>query len=336
MMPGWVLLPALPLAAVVIGAGLAWLVSRHGRLDPLEQRRLHTVATPRGGGAGIALAMLLATVLFPPPAGLYGVLALLLATLAGAIEDLRGLRARWRLVLHLCAAALLVHACLPEAGWLVKLGLVIAVAGWVNFVNFMDGANGLIGLQAIVIGAAWCGLSLHPALWPLSMALVAGTLGFLPLNFPRARVFLGDTGSYSIGLATAWLWLHAYSVDPQQNGWRGLLGALPVLVDATGTLLRRFLHGQQWYSAHREHLYQWLIRRGVSHSVISLGYAAVGLLGWTLAAVLPAQWLLPGALLFTAACVVLWQGLRLWLWHTHRDSRRLRLRIRARLLRPQP
>lgn len=327
---------ALALAASALGAGLAWLVSRHGRLDPLEQRRLHTVATARGGGLGIAVAMLLACLLFlPPPARDSGLFALLLATLAGAIEDVRGLRARWRLVLHLCAAALLVHGCLPEAAWALKLSLVIVIAGWVNFVNFMDGANGLIGLQAVLAGWAWCWLSPDPQLLPLALVLATATLGFLPLNFPRARVFLGDTGSYSIGLASAWLWLHAYSSDPPDGALRGWLGALPVLIDATGTLLRRFVHGQKWYSAHREHLYQWLIRRGVSHTVISLGYAAVGLVGWMLAGWLPPQWLLPGALAFTACCLLLWQGLRLWLWRTHRASRRLRLRIRARLLKPQ-
>lgn len=329
-------MPALLLLAASLGVGFAVLVARHGRLDPLEQRRLHTVATARGGGLGIAVAMLL-TVLLVLPLDLRtsGGLALLLASAAGAIEDVRGLRARWRLLLHLAAGALLVRGCVPDWPFLAQLALLVVVAGWVNLVNFMDGANGLIGLQALLAGIAFWLLGPDSALAPLALVLAAAVAGFLPLNFPRARVFLGDTGSYSIGLASAWLWLHAHTSDPGSGVWRGLLGLLPILTDAGLTLARRFLHGKQWYSAHREHLYQWLIRRGIPHTIISLGYAVVALTGWLLAWTLPTAWLPAGVVAFTICCVLLWQGLRLWLWRTHRASRGLRLRIRARLLKPQ-
>lgn len=285
-MSGW----PLWISATLLGWLGAWWISRTGRLDPLERRRLHVVATPRGGGVGIALAAVLALLgaaLYPQPTdpgvhrtdswlALAGVLA---AALAGAWEDRHGLAARWRLLLHLLAAALLIAAVLPSAPWWWQLLLLVGVAGLINLVNFMDGANGLVGLQALVCGLGFAVLGL-----PLGMPLAGAALGFLPLNFPRARVFLGDVGSYVVGAWIALLCLQFAWPQPDARfallAWMGLA---PLLLDACWTLLTRVLRGRRWYSAHREHLYQWVVRTGWAHWQVSLVYAALAAVLWLLA-----------------------------------------------------
>jgi len=139
----------------------------------------------------------------------------------------------------------------------------------------MDGINGLAAGQAIVTGfgmALLGGLALHgyestPVLW--SMAIGAAALGFLPHNFPQARMFMGDVGSAPLGfwLAVLVLWL-ATNVGAWILIPLALLHANFVL-DTGITLLRRILRGECWYEAHREHFYQRLIRSGKSHAFVT-------------------------------------------------------------------
>lgn len=309
----------------VVWAGLlgtlgAWWISRNGRLDPLERRRLHRHATPRGGGAGIALAGVLAALVAAPGVG-WSAAGLAAAALAGAWEDRYGLAARWRLLLHLLAAGCLVAATLPTAPLGLQVLVVVAVAGFINLVNFMDGANGLVALQALI-----CGLALGPD--PAAWMLAAAALGFLPLNFPRARVFLGDVGSYVLGAWIAWLWLRQWGDGNSSIGGLGmLLGLVPLWLDAGLTLARRILSGRRWYAAHREHLYQWAIRCGASHVQISMGYAALATLLWTWVWAVQAggqgtlwHW----ALVLVPALGIAWQGTRIALWRRHRRQCRAR------------
>ena len=99
--------------------------------------------------------------------------------------------------------------------------------------------------------------------------------------FSGARLFLGDVGSGALGLLIAALGLIA---------WREQALALPTLLilcsafitDASATLLQRMLHGRRWYTRHREHLYQWLVRAGRSHAAVVGMFAA-----WNVIVALP-------------------------------------------------
>jgi Glycosyl transferase family 4 len=109
----------------------------------------------------------------------------------------------------------------------------------------------------------------------------AAAAGFLPFNFPRARIFMGDVGSGVLGLliAVAVLWQMS---APDTALASGLVLCSGFVVDATCTLVSRIARGRRWYSAHREHLYQWLVRSGFSHAGVVALY-----MGWNLVIALP-------------------------------------------------
>ncbi len=284
---------AVPLLAVAAGASAvltaAWTaLARHrGIQDAPGQRRLHDAPTPRGGGVAIA-CVLLAAMLVRPPAGFgpggallpwWGLaVGLALFTLVGALDDLRPLPVLAKFAGQWLAGAVLAWALLLGSpgpfGWLGFGALLIAAVYFVNIWNFMDGSNGLVAVQSLL-------LSLALAWWPgqgadlrlLGLVLAGACLGFLPFNLPRARVFLGDAGSHLLGAALFVLLVLSWR--------RGVIGGpaallLPgaMLIDSGLTLLRRALAGRPVWRAHREHLYQYAVRSGHSHLAVCVAYAA--------------------------------------------------------------
>jgi UDP-N-acetylmuramyl pentapeptide phosphotransferase/UDP-N-acetylglucosamine-1-phosphate transferase len=216
----------------------------------------------------------------------------------GWIDDHGGVRARSRFAAHCLAAAVLIAA--PAAimglpgqatapGMLPMYVLAFLFPGFaivwsVNLHNFMDGIDGLLSVQAIFVFGVLALLCLHagyPVQAGYSAAFAAATAGFLPFNFPRARVFMGDVGSGVLGLAIA-IAVFWQLLTPGIALGSGIVLCSAFMTDATCTLLSRMLRGRRWYSAHREHLYQWLVRSGFSHVRVVALY-----MGWNLLIVLP-------------------------------------------------
>jgi UDP-GlcNAc:undecaprenyl-phosphate GlcNAc-1-phosphate transferase len=165
------------------------------------------------------------------------------------------------------------------------------LTGYVNVFNFMDGSNGLAGLNAAVAGAWFAGIGTIEDIDALAVGgalLLGASLGFLPWNFPRARVFLGDVGSYSIGFTIAWLALIGVLVSGQVL-WC-VAPTVLVLLDTSLTLLRRARRGESLTAAHREHVYQRLTT--VPGSPVPAVVATAATLGLVATAVLPAAWCL--------------------------------------------
>ncbi len=316
------LLPAAALASSMLTWACIGYAQRRGLLDHPGARRSHREVTPRGGGLAIVLTSLAGLLAIWSCGEIEPFRAVILALALGAVatvgfwDDHRALPAAPRLAVHLIAAALLVwplKGVFPAQFALpVVLLLLVWLAAMVNFWNFIDGINGLAGVQAAWVCLA-IGLYLAShgntgmALW--SVLLSAAILGFLPFNMPGARIFLGDVGSGFLGLAVGALMLFSW-VD----GNLGLpaLVILPsaVLIDAGATLLLRMAAGRRWYTAHRSHLYQWLARRGRSHLQIVLMSLAWNLPTTALALTLGDR---EDGLAFAAAAAVYAAGLGGWL-----------------------
>ena len=283
------------LQALLVAAAATELAIRYARrrrlLDQPGQRRSHSVPTPRGGGIAIVLAVFgcAAPLLKLPwiPAALLA-LSLILVAVIGWWDDHAPLSARARVAVQVPASVLLASVALGTLPAAPALPLAVALGGFIalsttwsiNLHNFMDGINGLLTAQAAFVFAmiGLLGLlGLEHGLDGVPAVLAAACLGFLPFNFPRARIFLGDVGSGALGLLVAAALWWAVLREPRWIA-AGLLLVSAFAIDATATLLQRFWRGRRWYSAHREHLYQWLVRSGGSHARVVSYYMAWNLL----------------------------------------------------------
>jgi UDP-N-acetylmuramyl pentapeptide phosphotransferase/UDP-N-acetylglucosamine-1-phosphate transferase len=272
-------------SAVCTGAWISW-AHRRNVVDQPGQRRLHAQATPRGGGVGMAVVALslLGGLAWTHPdlPEVVGAVALLVgvvfAVLTGLADDLLAMRSTYKLIGQMAAAAAIAWA-LPWPGAGQPLGWGVSFT-WVlvllNFWNFMDGSNGMVALQTTVVAAALA-LVLGPVGSMVAFAMAAACVGFLPFNLPKARVFMGDTGSHVLGAMVAILTLWAMRAG--QAGLGQVLVLLSAfLLDAGLTLAKRVLQGRRFWQAHREHLYQLAVRSGHSHLRVCAAYAAWGIL----------------------------------------------------------
>ena len=260
-----------------------------------NERSSHSQPTPRGGGLAPAIAIAVALVAAGSVDSRTQV-ALLIAIgafgLIGLVEDLAGVPVLWRFVLQLAAAAAVAPWLLSDLGGQRTVALIggaialLFVVAYVNAFNFMDGINGIAVAQTLVAGATWyvVGQVEHVASFATAGAVAAAAaLAFAPFNFPRARVFLGDVGSYALGAALAVLAVVGLraGIAPE-----AVLAPLSLYVADTGaTLVRRLRRGEPWYRPHRDHVYQQLVRSGWSHTTTTLVVGAVMLVTAALGAV---------------------------------------------------
>jgi UDP-N-acetylmuramyl pentapeptide phosphotransferase/UDP-N-acetylglucosamine-1-phosphate transferase len=214
------------------------------------------------------------------PSLLVAAAGLLLVAGIGWWDDHRPLPAMRRLLVHFIAAGLLAGLVKIHGGsWLLALLVLFFTASLINIWNFMDGINGIASSQAIVVA-----LGFAPVLpWPwslLAIALGLACVGFLPFNFPRARIFLGDVGSGALGYAVAAV-VAVASLRTDINWILLLVPLSPFLVDAGFTLLARIISGQRWMEPHTQHVYQRAVQAGASHALVTGMYFVLGLFSIT-------------------------------------------------------
>lgn len=285
-------------SAGLVAAASFW-AQRRMLLDRPNDRSLHVHPTPRGGGIGIVLPVCIAIAsigLLAPETGiaatwLVGV-GLLMAAL-GLIDDMRHVPAVVRLIAHVCAAGLVVFGIgvwrilewpgllHVELGWAAVPFTILVVVGLTNAYNFMDGVDGIAGLQGVVAGLGWvaAGYWVQNPLLAVSGAVIgAASLGFLLFNWQPASVFMGDVGSSFLGFLLAALAVYAGSRSPAM-ATGGILFVWPFVFDTSFTFLRRAKRRENVLAAHRSHLFQRLVLSGVSHRAAALLYGALAAFG---------------------------------------------------------
>lgn len=313
------LIPALPMTTsiflvaliaflvAVIATGLMRRYALHRNLlDVPNQRSSHASPTPRGGGVAIVAAFFVAALLLTYlgflDARLCG--ALLVGggamALVGFFDDRLHLRASARLCVHLGGAIWAVgllggisDTTLGSWGlhgvWTGKLFAVLILVWATNLFNFMDGLDGIAGAEAVFISGAGAWLYWRgggpKGLTAAMSCLASACLGFLRWNWPPARIFMGDVGSGFLGFSLGVLGLAASQKGVLPIEIWAILGGVFV-VDATATLVRRFVRGDRWFEAHRSHAYQNLARRWGSHLPVTVSVIVINVL-----------WLLPLATL---------------------------------------
>jgi UDP-GlcNAc:undecaprenyl-phosphate GlcNAc-1-phosphate transferase len=270
------------LTALAVTAALVPLIlpllRRSGVLDVPGVRSSHTTPVPRGAGVAVMLGILVAAALplgRPEDRLVIGVVvgAAVLYALVGFADDLRGLQPVPRLVAQLVLGVILTWPAtvLFHRGWeWIPLG-AIAAASYVNVTNFMDGVNGITGWHGIVTGTAFACMGAYtdkPWVVAVGACLAGASLGFLPYNAVRAKVFLGDVGSYGIGATIAALSGGAFLAGLPTEACLGPLAVY--LADTGSTLVRRVSRGEDWRQPHRSHVFQRLTDLGFGHAAVAL------------------------------------------------------------------
>ncbi len=331
------------------------LAIRRALLDIPNERSSHRVPVPRLGGAAFVPVLAVALGLWtgwigrlglPGAALLAGVVLLYGISLA---DDFLTLPTGIRFAVQGLAAGLLLAAVFPPLAhrldflgtWLGSgsvagatdlsltlvlslLGLAVWLVGTVNLYNFMDGIDGIAGLQAVVAGLAWAAWGQWlgaPFVSALGLLSAAAAVGFLTLNWPPARIFMGDAGSTVLGFLFAAAPLVAAGESPLAFDRLLIAAALalwPFLVDGTFTVFRRLGRGENILQAHRSHLYQRLVIAGRSHQTVTLVYGALAGVGVGLGSRVVLG--MPGAVPWAVGGVgVLFAGL--WSWVGREEAR---------------
>ncbi|MBM3272994.1 glycosyltransferase family 4 protein [Candidatus Kaiserbacteria bacterium] len=282
-----VMMALLATIALLAWGVAAWVLRRADILRLVQMpsdRSSHEQPTPAGGGlgivvagsmAGLGLVLLFGWVVGGMELGLAAVLAAV-----GLRDDMAHLPARVRFGVQVvvCAGGLIALGDLPAlalsgglgfqvTGWILFGLLLLTGVWWINLFNFMDGIDGIAGVQAVFMLLAGGAMAVwavpeavYSPVWMWMLCVAAATVGFLLLNWPPAKIFMGDVGS-------TWLafMVFALALLSVQAGWLSyavwLVLAAVFVTDASVTLLTRMLRGERWYEAHRSHAYQRLSRR---------------------------------------------------------------------------
>ena len=281
---------------------------RYHLYDQLSARKVHSSIIPRLGGVGLFIAIILAISPFfelsRPLVALLLSASLLFGV--GIIDDIRGLKPITKLIAQVISALIvltggigIVTISIPILGsvlrldnWqipikilgdtynIIPLANAITVA-WIvviiNAINLLDGLDGLaagvsmIALMtlAILLGP---GMTQHLVLL-LAIASSMSLLGFLVSNFNPARIFMGDSGAYLIGLLVAVLPIYSTS--------KTAIGVLVIglaIVDLVWAVLRRFKQGKSPFSADRGHLHHKLLDSGIKHRTVVIIFYIVAII----------------------------------------------------------
>jgi UDP-N-acetylmuramyl pentapeptide phosphotransferase/UDP-N-acetylglucosamine-1-phosphate transferase len=319
---------------------LIWKLSTKFRLYPaIRARDVHTQPTPRLGGIAMFLGILVAFavasqvswfhLVFVNPGPIYAILgAALIIVLIGVADDIWDLDWMTKLAGQIIAAGLLAWqgvqlVSLPIGGltvgsaYMSLILTVLAVVLVMNAVNFIDGLDGLVAGVAVIANGVFfiysyilarvIGEAEYFNLASLISAILIGAcLGFLPLNWHPAKLFMGDAGALLVGLLMATSAISVTSnIDPLSMHSGKLLAPafIPILlplailvvplIDFMLAVVRRLRAGKSPFSADRKHLHHRLLDMGHSHLhavLIFYGWSGVIAVGGLLLMVIPVVW----------------------------------------------
>ena len=291
-------------ALALLSAAMVRLMIAARVLDHPDPRKVHTLETPKGGGVGVVVAFLVGIAVlyrfaeFARLADEYFI-GVIEASVAIAVVAFLDDLFDWKFTVKLAAQVLaalvavgsgiyVVDYRLPYVGplyvgWLAAPATALWLLFATNAMNFIDGMNGLAGGVALIAACFLAGIAAFSGGWFAYFAallLAAGLAGFLPFNFPRARIFMGDVGSQFCGFILAVLAVVASRFDGVELSFLIVPMLLSgVLFDVAFTLIRRALAGESLTEPHRGHLYQVAQRSGVPAVGVTLVYWGFAVFG---------------------------------------------------------
>ena len=292
----WLLLTVVFISSLLLTWCIKYAAMRLNMMDVPNDRSSHSVVTPRGGGLSFILIFFIGLIWFASSIDVWKpslfsiVLPGFIIALIGFLDDLGHIPARYRLMGHL-AVGILTLAILHGApsvhvfAWdippsiILNMIFVLYIAWMINLYNFMDGIDGLAGMEAISVcfSMAFIYSSLSQFnLLVLPLLLGAAVLGFICWNFPIAKIFMGDAGSGFLGFVLSTMSILSIGHDSTFFfSWLILLGVF--LVDSSYTLLFRLWRGDKIYQAHKSHAYQQAALKYSSHQCVTFAVLCINM-----------------------------------------------------------
>ncbi len=273
-------------------------------MDEPNARKIHKVPMPRLGGLAIYLSFLLGYMLYGEVSTqmLSILIGGFLLILIGFIDDINSVPARYKLIVQIIAATIVVlygdlsFSEVSVFGYKIyfnefwgSLSSIIFIVAITNAINLIDGLDGLaagissiyfltIAIIAFILNRIG-GLDVI-----ISLIMLGATLGFLVHNFPPAKIFMGDSGSLFLGFMISIIALLGYKVTTFTSLIVPIvILAIPIL-DTIFAILRRLLKGQNIGVADKEHFHHQLLKMKYSPTksiliiyAIDIAFAAVSI-----------------------------------------------------------
>ncbi len=269
-----------------------------GAIDVPNERKVHKIPMPRLGGLAIYGAFLLGYIL-------YGelttqMISILIGSfiilLVGIFDDIKPIRARYKFIVQIIAALIVViygkmyFTEISFLGLQLKFNKIISyilstffIVAISNAINLIDGLDGLAGgvstiyfftisIIAFLLNKTG-GLDII-----LSLIMLGATLGFLIWNFPPAKIFMGDSGSLFLGFMIAVNALVGYKVATLTSLVIPITILAVPIFDTLLAILRRILKHESIGTPDKEHFHHQLLKLKFSPRVSILIIYGINLL----------------------------------------------------------
>ena len=271
-----------------------------------NERSSHTTPTVRGGGLVIVFVCLISytfyTLLITNNFQISYVIGAALIALVSWVDDLYSISFVWRIFIHSISAILIIFTLgyfqeiyIPFFSKIennvIGAFLTFCWIVWLtNAYNFMDGIDGIAGMQAVTAGIGWMILGKlleFPMTEFYGGTIAFSSLGFLIQNWQPAKIFMGDVGSAFLGFSFAALPLLAKDEIGQSGEKNQYLPYLPIIAilfvwlfifDTVYTFIRRIYNQEKVWEAHRGHIYQKLTIAGYSHQKVTSLFGLLSIL----------------------------------------------------------
>lgn len=260
-------------------------------MDIPNERSVHKKPTPLLGGIAIFLSFLFGFILFgnQNPLMISILIASFLILLLGIFDDIKPIKARYKFIIHILVALIVVfygglkltHVDIFGLSlnfkWMSPYVTILIIVGIINAVNLIDGLDGLcagissiyfltIGVIALILNK-FNGLDII-----LSFIMLGSTLGFLVFNFPPAKIFMGDTGSTFLGLMISIIMLLGFKTVTLTSLLIPLVLLILPITDTLFAIIRRALNKKPIGQADKEHIHHQLLKHLSTRKTILVIY----------------------------------------------------------------
>jgi len=270
-----------------------------GLVDIPNHRSAHKHITPRGAGIGIVLGVMVSDLIFLNDiifSHFASFLAIFLVFVVGVLDDHRDATPKTKFyvifaaVLLLAYDGMIVRSMGEICGYQLTLGwfaipfTMFAVAGFTNALNLSDGLDGLAGLLSIIILSTLCFIGYENKdffIVVTALSFVAAIMAFMWFNWNPAKIFMGDSGSLTLGFVISVLSIKALEyINPISILF---IAAIPIL-DTLIVMIRRKRNGHSIFAPDKLHIHHVLLRffNGNVHrtvyliALLQLGFSIIG------------------------------------------------------------